>query len=67
MVEIGSSRALIQKIQTTIDGGFRLTLDILPQDQEILSKLLKRYALGERIVEVGIIAIDRGEAQCLTE
>lgn len=61
MQEIGSARAIINKIQTTTDGSLRLTLDLLPQDETIIQKLISRFARNEKILEVGIVAIDRQE------
>lgn len=61
MQEIGSCRAIINSIRTTTDGSLRLTLDLLPQDKDIVTKLLSRFAINEKIVEIGIVAIDRSE------
>ncbi len=61
MQEIGSCRAILNKISTTIDGGFRLTLDALPQDEMILTRLMQRYAKDEKVLEIGIVAVDKSE------
>jgi hypothetical protein len=63
MIEIGSCRAILNKISTTVDGGFRLTLDVLPHDEQLLSKLMQRYARDEKVLEIGIVAIDKKELE----
>lgn len=40
MKEIGSTHAIINKIQTTVDGGARITLDIGAESSVLVSKLL---------------------------
>ena len=39
-VSLGAAEALINKIQTTIDGGFRLTLDLTTQESELIKTLI---------------------------
>lgn len=59
MIEIGSCRAVMNKIQTTTDGSLRLTLDLFPQDRQMVAALLERFAINEKLLEIGIVAIDR--------
>ena len=55
--EIGSCLASIEKISTVIDGSVRLTLDINPSDQEIISKLLKLKLLNKPLIQIGIVSM----------
>jgi hypothetical protein len=53
MTEIGSCEATINKIQTTIDGGARITLDLNSQDKEVIKKLLDIKLMDNQIIYVG--------------
>lgn len=55
---IGSSLAIIQKIQTTIDGGARITLDLGQNDSELISKLMKLKLSGDELVFVAFVEHD---------
>jgi hypothetical protein len=48
----GKKIAQIQKIQTTIDGGLRITLDLFAQDVALVSELMRRKANGDHMIEV---------------
>jgi hypothetical protein len=54
--EVGSCVAIINKIQTTQDGGARLTLDICSEDAEIISKLMKLKLENKELITLGIIS-----------
>lgn len=58
MEEIGSCAALIKGISTTIDGSYKLTLEILPEDQAIIARLMQRYGLNKKLLQVGIVGVD---------
>jgi hypothetical protein len=53
MIEIGSCEAIINKIQTTIDGGARITLDLNSQDKEVIKKLLDIKLMDNQTIFVG--------------
>lgn len=53
MQEIGSCEAIINRIQTTIDGGVRLTLDLNSDDSELIKKLLDIKLMDNRVLFVG--------------
>ena len=46
-MEIGACEAIINKIQTTVDGGVRITLDINPDAEEIVKQLTEAGATAE--------------------
>jgi hypothetical protein len=53
MIEIGSCEAIINKIQTTMDGGARITLDLNSQDKEVIKKLLDIKLMDNQTIFVG--------------
>lgn len=55
--KIGSCSAVLASISTKVDGSVKLVLDIMPQDKEILSRLMERFLIGENLYEVGIIGV----------
>ncbi len=57
MEEIGACQAIIDKISTIADGSIRLTLDLNPSEQDIISKLLKLKLLNKPLIQIGIVSI----------
>jgi hypothetical protein len=53
MTEIGSCTAIINKVQTTVDGGARITLDLNSNDKEIIKKLIDIKLENNQIIYVG--------------
>jgi hypothetical protein len=51
--ELGAAEAIIQKIQTTVDGGLRVTIDMSADNFELVKKLLELKANGDNQVYVG--------------
>lgn len=58
VVELGSCEAIIAGISTKIDGSIKLTLEVNPNDEELISKLIRRYAQNKKLVQIGLIGID---------
>lgn len=56
MEEIGACTAVINKVQTTIDGGFRITLDLESSATFIATQLLEKKLQGQELLEVGFIS-----------
>lgn len=54
-IEIGSSVALIYKIQTTIDGGARVTIDLPSVSSDLAKSLLEMKLLGREMVAVAFV------------
>lgn len=48
--EIGTCHAELTKLQTTIDGGARITLDIGSHDFHVIKNLLDKYSTDGTIV-----------------
>lgn len=57
-MEIGSCNALIASISTKIDGSIKLTLEINPEEQAIISKLLKLWSINQRLITIGMVQVD---------
>lgn len=60
MNEIGCIIATINKIQTTIDGGARLTLDVGQDSSDVIQKLIKIKMSKESVLQVGLIEMEKG-------
>ena len=56
--EIGTCNAIVNSISTTRDGGYRLSLDLNPQDREVIKKLMDRFGLGKKVITVGIVGVE---------
>lgn len=54
---IGVCRAIISGISTKVDGSILLKLEINPDEQEIISKLLQKWALNQRLLNVGLVSV----------
>jgi hypothetical protein len=57
ITEIGSCQSILKSIKTVTDGSVYLTLEINPDNQEIISRLMRLYLLNERLFEVGFVGI----------
>lgn len=55
---IGVCSAIIAGISTKVDGSIVLKLEINPDEQEIISKLLQKWALNQRLLNVGLVSIE---------
>ena len=56
--ELGSTQAIIYKIQTLTDGGIRLTLDLDDSSKELTKKLLDRKMMNKPLIQIGIVGIN---------
>lgn len=56
---IGVTQAIIAGISTKVDGSIVLKLEINPDNQEIISKLLQKWALNERLLNVGLVSVSQ--------
>ena len=58
MEAIGQADAIIYKVQTLLDGGVRVTLDLDNSSTQIAMKLMEMKGLGEELVSVGFARIE---------
>lgn len=58
MEEIGACNALVYSIATKVDGSIKLVLEINPDDQEIISKLMRRFLINQKLIQVGMVGVD---------
>lgn len=56
-MELGAATALIQKIQTTQDGGLRISLDIPSLEVDLVKKLLE-IAVTDKQVTVAFVKVE---------
>ena len=60
VIEIGSCQAILSGISTKVDGSIKVTLEINPDNQEILSKLLNSFATNEKLLQVAFLKVLNG-------
>ena len=54
---IGVCEAIISGISTKVDGSIVLKLEINPSEQEIISKLFQKWAINQRLINVGLVSL----------
>lgn len=57
-VEIGAINAILAGINTLKDGSVKITLEVNPDEQAILNKLLNSYLTNQRLFTVAFIRMD---------
>jgi hypothetical protein len=57
-VTIGTCNALLIGIKTMVDGSVKIEFSINPEDQDVLSKLMKLFLNDKKIVALGMVSID---------
>jgi hypothetical protein len=60
VIEIGSCQAILSGISTKVDGSIKVTQEINPDNQEILSKLLSSFATNEKLLQVAFLKVLNG-------
>jgi hypothetical protein len=58
VTEIGSCTAIINSISTTRDGGYKLTLELNPEDRQVINKLMDRYGVNKKVIQIGVIGVE---------
>jgi hypothetical protein len=58
--EIGSCEAILSGVSTKVDGSVKVTLEINPNDQELIGKLINAYLQNDRLLTVGFIKASNG-------
>jgi len=58
VTELGSCSAILAGISTKIDGSLKITIEVNPEDQALVSNLLKRYAMNKKLLQVGFVGVD---------
>lgn len=57
--EIGTALCIINKIQTTIDGGARLTLDLSSESRDLIANLLDLKLAGNELVVAAFVECEQ--------
>ena len=56
--EIGAAPAIIYKVQTSIDGGARLTLDLPETSADLILQLMQRKMSGKELVMCAFVEME---------
>lgn len=59
--EIGAANAIIYKVQTTVDNGARITLDLGAESSDLILKLLHLKMMGDDYITIGMCRADKDE------
>ena len=55
--QIGVCQAIIAGISTKVDGSIIIKLEVNPSEQEIIAKLMNKWSLNQRLLNVGFVSI----------
>lgn len=55
--EIGSCEAILSGISTLKDGSVKVTLEVNPSDENLISRLMRAYLENEKLMQVAFIGI----------
>lgn len=55
--QIGVCQAIIAGISTKADGSIIIKLEVNPSEQEIIAKLMNKWSLNQRLLNVGLVSI----------
>lgn len=58
-VPIGSCFTILKGVKTLVDGSVKIELEVNPEDQELISKLLRAYVENDRLLSVGFLKVIR--------
>lgn len=56
--EIGSIAVILTGIKTKPDGSVEIKIEANPSEQEVINKLLNKYLIGEKLFQIGIVAVE---------
>ena len=57
VIEIGSCNAILAGLSTKLDGSIKIILEINPDEQEILSRLLRLFATNDKLMQVAFVQV----------
>lgn len=55
--ELGSCQAILSGVSTKVDGSVKVTLEINPNDQSVVHKLMDAYLCGDKLLTVGFLKV----------
>lgn len=58
--EIGSCQAILSGISTLKDGSVKVTLEINPSDDAVLTRLVRAYCENEKLLQVAFVGLPHG-------
>lgn len=54
---IGSFNAILRGVKTLVDGSVKVELEINPEDEKVISNLIKAYLSNKRLISVGMVSV----------
>jgi hypothetical protein len=57
--ELGACSAILSGISTKVDGSLKITLEVNPDEQKIISNLLNAWSLNKRLMTVAFIQVEQ--------
>jgi hypothetical protein len=57
IIEIGSCEAILAGVSTKVDGSVKVTLEINPNDQQLIGKLINSYLENDRLLTVAFVKV----------
>jgi hypothetical protein len=57
VIEIGSCEAILSGVATKVDGSIKVTLEINPNDEMLITRLMRCYLDNERLLTVGFLQV----------
>ncbi len=55
--EVGSIRAIVERISTKADQSINITFNVNPDEQAVVAELLRQFSLGNALFEIGIVQV----------
>jgi len=55
VLELGACQAVLSGISTRVDGSVTIKLEINPEDQDLINRLMNCYLAGMKVFTVGFV------------
>jgi len=56
-IELGSGSAIIKKVETTMDGGAKVTFEFDQTNAKLIQELLRAKLSGDDYVSIGVVKL----------
>lgn len=54
--QLGACEAILSGVSTLKDGSVKITLEINPSEDDVITKLIQKYLANERLFTVGFVS-----------
>jgi len=58
-MDLGATNAVIRSIRTNVDTSVTISLDINPNDQELIAKLMNKFLNGHKVVCTAFVDVPK--------